>query len=157
MRRILFVLASLLCSVQAAAFEISGASWLYPSANFVVSFSGNSPSGESWNSAFERALAAWTSSSTFEFNSNDGLRDPCSGRNTSAFGDGITSGSTNSDRFHIRGAKLSRAHPFNQRLYGETTHNSRPNFLWADSHVSDMSPSEMDITAGQPDYRSLTK
>jgi len=77
----------------ASAFEPSGSSWQFPAANFTVSFSGLSPSGESWNNAFKRALGEWTTGTTFEFNSTEGFRDPCSGRNTSAFGDGVTSAS----------------------------------------------------------------
>jgi hypothetical protein len=91
LHRVLFILGCLFLSSQATAFEISGAKWQNPTANFVVSFSGNAPSGESWNSAFKRALGAWTANTSFEFNSSDGFRDPCGGRNTSALGDGITS------------------------------------------------------------------
>lgn len=76
---------------QAVAFEPSGGSWKFPSANFTVSFSGVSPSGESWSNAFTRALGEWTSKSTFEFNATDGFSDPCGGRNTPRFGDGVTS------------------------------------------------------------------
>jgi hypothetical protein len=84
-------LSCLLLASQAIAFEPSGGSWKFATANFTVGFNGNSPSGESWNSAFKRALSAWTASTTFEFNSTDGFRDPCSGRDTSAFGDRVSS------------------------------------------------------------------
>jgi hypothetical protein len=89
--RALPTLSCLLFSYQAAAFEPSGSSWQFPTANFTASLIGLSPSGESWSSAFKRALGEWTDQTTFEFSSNDGVRDPCSGRNTSAFGDGVSS------------------------------------------------------------------
>lgn len=91
MLRVVTLLACLLLTHQVLAFEISGGAWQYPTANFTVSFSGASASGESWESAFKRALGSWTSATEFEFVSSEGFRNPCSGRNTSAFGDGVTS------------------------------------------------------------------
>ncbi len=91
MLRALCALCCLLLATQAAAFEPSGSSWQFPTANLTASFNGLSPSGESWSNAFKRALAQWTDQTTFEFSASDGVRDPCSGRNTSAFGDRISS------------------------------------------------------------------
>lgn len=76
---------------------------------------------------------------------------------TVSFADGIIGNVENTDRFYIRGARPSWSSPYNQRKYGEYTHNARPNFLWLDAHVTSMKPVDMDIQSGYPDYWSKAK
>ncbi len=90
LRRLFLLFSGLLLVTPASAFEVSGGSWNFPTATFTVSFDGLSPSGESWSNAFKRALSEWSVETAFEFNASSGFRDPCTGRNTSAFGDGAS-------------------------------------------------------------------
>lgn len=61
------------------AFEASENFWETGQAIFHVGISGSSPSGGTWNDAFKRSMAAWSSVSDFEFIAVDDYLDPCGG------------------------------------------------------------------------------
>lgn len=74
---------------NASAFELSGPVWVDGEATFFINIPGTAPSGDSWNNAFNRALAAWTSETSFSFSAVDEFRDPCADQNSSSSGDRI--------------------------------------------------------------------
>ncbi len=90
MRQIIGSILLLLVSIQSNGFELTASSWQFPSATFNIGIPGNSPSGESWNSAFKRAMNEWTTNTVFEFIAVDQTLDPCIDRTETTFGDGIT-------------------------------------------------------------------
>lgn len=71
------------------AFEASDNAWPDASATFFVGIPGIAPSGETWDAAFKRAMAAWTTATNFNFFAEDQGGDPCAGQNTGALGNGI--------------------------------------------------------------------
>jgi hypothetical protein len=71
------------------AFEASDNAWPDASATFFVGRPGIAPSGETWDAAFKRAMAAWTTATNFNFFAEDQGGDPCAGQNTGALGNGI--------------------------------------------------------------------
>ncbi len=86
MPRILLFLSFLLIAPAAQPYELTGYYWSSGSATFHTGIPGNSPSGESWQSAFTRAMDSWTEATVFQFNAVDQYLDPCAGR-----GDGNSS------------------------------------------------------------------
>lgn len=90
MRIASLLLISLLSINSSQAFEISGNFWLSGQGVFHVGINGNSPSGESWNAAFNRAMSAWTNVSAFEFVTVNEYLDPCLARGPGQFGDEAT-------------------------------------------------------------------
>lgn len=70
------------------AFEASDNAWPDASATFFVGIPGTAPSGDTWDAAFKRAMAAWTAATNFDFVAVDQSSDPCAGQSTSALGDG---------------------------------------------------------------------
>ncbi|MCG8413660.1 MAG: matrixin family metalloprotease [Pseudomonadales bacterium] len=87
MYRICFFCLLILSSSSANAFETAGNFWSNGQADFYAAIPGISPSGEPWQTAFERALAAWTQNTAFNFVTIDEFRDPCLGQDTAALGD----------------------------------------------------------------------
>ena len=79
MRTSALLLAILLSFNSSHAFEFSGNFWESGQAVFHVGIPGSSPSGGTWNDAFERSMAAWTAVSNFEFIVVDEYLDPCGG------------------------------------------------------------------------------
>lgn len=71
------------------AFEASDNAWPDATATFFVGIPGTAPSGETWDAAFKRAMAAWTTASNFDFVAVDQIGDPCAGQSTNALGNGI--------------------------------------------------------------------
>lgn len=88
----LAALVVFLCFItpHAYSFEVSGNSWQFPTSTFYVGITGNSASGESWNSAFKRAMTEWSTATSFDFIAIDETLDPCIDRTRTTFGDGIT-------------------------------------------------------------------
>lgn len=86
-RQLLFCF-SILFSLPASAFEISENSWPDGKTSFYVAIPGFSPSGETWQAAFTRAMDAWTDQTAFEFNVINSFVSPCSGQQTANLGDG---------------------------------------------------------------------
>ena len=85
----LFLIA-LLGTQGTHAFEASGNFWTTGQAVFHVGISGSSPTGGTWNAAFDRAMDAWTAVSAFEFVTVNDYLDPCIARGPGQFGDGAT-------------------------------------------------------------------
>jgi len=71
------LLITLLSINSSHAFEISDNFWETGQAVFHVGISGSSPTGGTWNDAFKRSMAAWSSVSAFEFVAVDDFLDPC--------------------------------------------------------------------------------
>jgi Matrixin len=84
------LLVALLSINSSYAFEVSDNFWENGRAIFHVGISGSSPSGGTWNDAFKRSMAAWSSVSSFEFIAVDDYLDPCIDRGAQEFGDGAT-------------------------------------------------------------------
>ncbi|MCX8050041.1 MAG: M10 family metallopeptidase domain-containing protein [Methylohalobius sp.] len=79
-------------SSLASSYVINGQRWPRPETNFVfdlVNTRGQttSPSGISWNQAFETAMQRWNERTVFRFHSQRGQADPCrdDGKNTVGF------------------------------------------------------------------------
>ncbi|MBT3532122.1 MAG: matrixin family metalloprotease [Gammaproteobacteria bacterium] len=85
-----FLFLFLLIAPMAQSYEISENFWESGSATFHVGISGNSPSGESWKSAFTRAMDSWSDATAFQFFAVDDYIDPCNDRGNDLFGDDIT-------------------------------------------------------------------
>lgn len=83
---VLTVLAFLVAR-PSPAFEVSGDSWSTGQASFYVAIPGFSPSGETWQAAFTRAMNAWTDQTAFQFGIIDGFINPCTGQQSAALGD----------------------------------------------------------------------
>lgn len=83
------VLLLITCPCNAIAFELSGPVWVSGNTTFHVNIPGLAPSGDSWNSAFKRAMLAWSAETTFSFTAVDEYKDPCAGQNVNDLGDRI--------------------------------------------------------------------
>ncbi len=90
MRIAALLLITLLNINPSYAFEVSGNFWEDGQAVFHVGISGSSPTGGTWNDAFKRSMAAWSSVSSFEFVAVDEFLDPCIDRGEGQFGDDST-------------------------------------------------------------------
>ncbi|PCI79545.1 MAG: hypothetical protein COB20_04485 [SAR86 cluster bacterium] len=90
MRTSALLLITLLSISSSHAFEISDNFWETGQAVFHVGISGSSPTGGTWNDAFKRSMAAWSSVGSFEFVAIDDYLDPCIDRGEGLFGDGAT-------------------------------------------------------------------
>jgi len=77
LRLILLVFPVLLFSLKPSAYEFTGKKWIGGKTDFYVDFTGNSPSGLSWNTAFIDALNEWSNKTPFKFNINSFYADPC--------------------------------------------------------------------------------
>ena len=79
----LLLLIILAASSETYAYEFTGPKWIEPGIYFhtkITDTSGNanSPSGESWTSAFERAMQEWTDNTNFSFfRIDESELDPC--------------------------------------------------------------------------------
>ena len=89
MRNSVLLALALLFANSSSGFEVSGNFWANGQATFHVGITGNSPTGGSWNAAFKRSMAAWTTATAFEFIAIDDFVDPCTDRGAGLFGDGI--------------------------------------------------------------------
>ena len=78
----------LFLSFPAIAFEFGGASWAEGRMSFHVAIPGFAPSGETWQSAFSRAMDAWTQNTAFQFDIVNSFVGPCTGQQTENLGDG---------------------------------------------------------------------
>ena len=90
MRSLVVILPGLLFAIPGSAFELSENFWEDGQATYYVDISGNSPSGISWNVAFNAAMDAWTDATAFQFIAIDEYVDPCLERDDGEFGDGLT-------------------------------------------------------------------
>ena len=87
-------LAVLLVSMPAGllAYNLDGNRWPTGEATFHVNIPGAAPSGVTWNTAFEDALAQWSDETEFSFLINPTHADPCEGYtgndNADSFPDG---------------------------------------------------------------------
>lgn len=81
----------LIAANSAYTFEPSGSVWSTPSTSFHVGINGISPSGESWNAAFNRAMQAWTDETAFAFEVINQTQNPCESREGALLGDGLSS------------------------------------------------------------------
>lgn len=90
MRIASLLLVALLGSGASHAFEASQNFWESGQGVFHVGISGSSPSGGTWNAAFNRAMDAWSTVSAFEFVAINEYLDPCLNRGPNQFGDNAT-------------------------------------------------------------------
>ncbi len=90
MRIASLLLLALLSMQSSHAFEASGNFWETAQAVFHVGISGSSPTGGTWNAAFDRSMDAWSAVSSFEFVTVNDYLDPCIARGPGQFGDGST-------------------------------------------------------------------
>ena len=90
MRSLVVILPGVLFAIPGSAFELSENFWEDGQATYYVDISGNSPSGISWNVAFNAAMDAWTDATAFQFIAIDEYVDPCLERDDGEFGDGLT-------------------------------------------------------------------
>lgn len=90
MKQLIGLILAVHTSLAVYGFEPSDSAWEFPTATFHINIAGNSPGGESWNSAFVRAMTAWTDATVFDFVAVNEFLAPCTDRNSSSFGDGIT-------------------------------------------------------------------
>jgi len=74
------------------AYNLDGNRWPQGEATFNVNIPGSAPSGVSWNSAFEDALAQWSEETDFSFLINSTYADPCAGFLASRDGSGFPDG-----------------------------------------------------------------
>ena len=74
------------------AYNLDGNRWPNGEATFNVNIPGTAPSGVSWNTAFEDALAQWTDQTEFTFLLNNSTLDPCAGFSNSDDLDGFPDG-----------------------------------------------------------------
>lgn len=88
--RNLLLLLILGVGTAAFSFELSTNFWEDGESTFYVGFAGLSPSGISWNAAFEDAMAEWSDRTDFQFNVINEYLDPCTDREDGALGDGAT-------------------------------------------------------------------
>lgn len=79
MRRLLGITTLACVPAVALAYNLDGNRWPEGSATFNVNIPGTSPSGTTWSSAFEDALAQWTEKTEFNFLMNTFPADPCAG------------------------------------------------------------------------------
>lgn len=77
LRFITFIYFILFLQFELSAYEITGKKWVGAKTDFYVAFSGNSPSGISWNSAFIDALNEWNTKTPFKFGIMSSYIDPC--------------------------------------------------------------------------------
>ncbi len=76
----------------AHAFEIDGTRWANGETVFHVNMPGTSPSGVSWNDAFEGAMFEWSDKTAFNFRIVRAYRDPCQGYRRNTNGSGFPAG-----------------------------------------------------------------
>jgi len=74
------------------AYNLDGNRWPQGEATFNVNIPGSAPSGVSWNTAFEDALAQWSDETDFSFLINSTYADPCAGFLASRDGSGFPDG-----------------------------------------------------------------
>lgn len=79
MRSLALFLLTLLFANSSNAFNASGNYWEEGQATFRVGISGNSPTGGSWDAAFNRAMDAWSDATEFQYIAIDAYHDPCIG------------------------------------------------------------------------------
>lgn len=93
-RRTGLSLAALVLSIPAGiqAYNLDGNRWPNGESTFYVNIPGVAPSGVSWNSAFEDALAQWSDLTDFSFFLNPSYADPCAGYSGMETTDGFPHG-----------------------------------------------------------------
>jgi hypothetical protein len=74
------------------AYNLDGNRWPTGEATFHVDIPGAAPSGVTWNTAFEDALAQWTDLTEFNFLIKNNALDPCEGFSSSNETDGFPDG-----------------------------------------------------------------
>lgn len=77
----------LFISLPSLGFEPSGDAWAEGRMSFYVAIPGIAPSGATWQSAFTRAMDAWTNNTPFQFDIINGFVSPCAEQNTENLGD----------------------------------------------------------------------
>lgn len=92
MKKLLFLLCLLGAAWKVYSFNVDGSRWPEGEATFSVDIPGTAPSGISWNTAFEDALAEWNERTLFDFFIDNNDVDPCSGFSESDSGTGFPGG-----------------------------------------------------------------